>query len=105
MGGDGAGGTVWVNGTVVPEGVAGNGEGGGMSGGDGIGEAAKGVVSKGPCLGGMAGAVGESGGPTFVVMATATVIGVVACTVPVGGVADETSTNRAVFWRLASGGG
>ena len=51
------------------------------------------------------GITGAIDGPTFVVMATATVIGECVCPVRVVGVADETSTMRAVLLRLASGGG
>ena len=48
---------------------------------------------------------GEIGGPTFVVMATATVSGVVVSPVRVVGVAGETSTRRAVLPWFGSGGG
>ena len=48
---------------------------------------------------------GEIDGPTLVVMATATVIGEVVCPVRVAGVAEETSTIRAVLLGLASGDG
>jgi hypothetical protein len=48
---------------------------------------------------------GEIDGPTFVVMATATVIGEFVCPIRVVGVADETSTIRAVLLRFVSGGG
>lgn len=49
--------------------------------------------------------MGAIDGPTFVVMATATVIGECVCPLRVAGVADETSTMRAVLLRLASGDG
>ena len=81
------------------------GGGGGISGGDGIDEGVKSVRSEGPGCDGAAGVIGEIGGPTFVVIETATVIGVVTCAAPVAGGADDTSTNRAVLWRFASGGG
>ena len=48
---------------------------------------------------------GEIDGPTFVVMATATVIGVDTCAVTVVGVAGETSTRRAVLFAVVSCGG
>ena len=44
-------------------------------------------------------------GPTFVVIATATVIGVAACAVTVVGVIGETSIRRAVLFMVASCGG
>ena len=50
---------------------------------------------------GIAGAIDD---PTFVVMATATVIGALGCPMRAVGLADETSTMRAVLLRLASGG-
>ncbi len=69
-------------------------------------------VGAGPILGGSdvagcnegVGAGCAIDGPTFVVMATATVIGVAACVAPVLGVAGETSTRRAVFTGASSGG-
>lgn len=49
--------------------------------------------------------MGEIVGPTFVVMATATVMGAVVCGDPVDGVAGETSTRRAVLCWGGSGAG
>ena len=51
------------------------------------------------------GLTGAIDGPTFVVMATATVIGECVCSVRVVGGVDETSTIGAVLLRLASGDG
>ncbi len=48
------------------------------------------------------GVLGAIDGLTFVVMATATVIGEVACAVTVVGVAGETSTRRAALLMLGS---
>ena len=56
------------------------------------------------CVGGVGG-TGEIDGPIFVVMATASVIGVAACAVTVVGVAGETSTRCAVLFTFASCGG
>ncbi len=47
----------------------------------------------------------EIDGPTFVVMATATVIGVADCAVTVVGVVDETSIRCAALFTVASCGG
>ena len=47
----------------------------------------------------------EIDGPTFVVIATATVIGIPACAVTVVGVAGEASIRRAVLFTFASCGG
>ena len=94
-----------MDGAIAAEEAESGGGGEGDLGGDGIVGAVTGVGSAGPCFDGAAGAIGEIGGPTFVVMATATVIGVAACAVPVSGAVDDTSTNRAVLWRLASFGG
>ena len=48
---------------------------------------------------------GEIDGPTLVVMATATDVEEFVCPVRVAGVAEETSTIRAVLLQLASGDG
>ena len=53
------------------------------------------------CIGG-AGVTGEIDGPTFVAMATATVIGVAACAATVVEVVGETSIRRAGLCMLAS---
>lgn len=94
-----------MDGTSAAKEAAGCGGGVGISGGDGMGEGVKSVRSEGPGCADAAGVRGKIGGPTFVVIETATVIGVVTCAAPVAGGADDTSTNRAVLWRFVSGGG